>query len=93
VAFGVIVQLVLEKTDSAELKEVLSFSASVGLPITLREIGCGDLSQEMLSMVAARATAPGETIHNEPFQVTESMVAEAILEADAAGNAFKNKTA
>ena len=93
VAFGVIVQLVLEKTDSAELKEVLSFSASVGLPITLREIGCGDLSQEMLSMVAARATAPAETIHNEPFQVTESMVAEAILEADAAGNAFKNKTA
>ena len=93
VAFGVIVQLVLEKTDSTELEEVLSFSASVGLPITLREIGCGDLTQELLSMVAARATAPGETIHNEPLQVTESMVAEAILEADATGNAFKNKTA
>jgi glycerol dehydrogenase len=87
------VQLVLEKSNRTELDEVLSFSASVGLPITLREIGCEDLTDEMLSMVAARTTAPGETIHNEPFHVTESMVAEAILEADAAGNAFKNKTA
>ena len=93
VAFGVLVQLLLEKSDRSELDEVLSFSDSVGLPMTLREFGCGDLSREMLSMVAARAIAPGETIHNEPFQVTGSMVTEAILEADAAGNAFKNKTA
>lgn len=93
VAFGVIVQLVLEKSDRAELDEVLSFSASVGLPMTLSEIGCGDLSQEMLSKVAVRAIAPGETIHNEPFKVTESMVAEAILAADAEGRAFRSKAA
>ena len=93
VAFGVLVQLILEKTDRAELDEVLSFSASVGLPMTLSEIGCGDLSPEMLSMVAARAIASGETIHNEPFKVTESMVAEAILAADAEGLAFRSKAA
>jgi len=93
VAFGVLVQLILEKTDRAELDEVLSFSASVGLPMTLSEVGCGDLSPEMLSMVAARAIAPGETIHNEPFKVTESMVAEAILAADAEGRAFRSKAA
>jgi glycerol dehydrogenase len=93
VAFGVLVQLILEKSDRAELDEVLSFSASVGLPMTLSEIGCGDLSTEMLTMVSARAIAPGETIHNEPFKVTESMVAEAILAADAEGRAFRSKAA
>lgn len=91
VAFGVIVQLVLEKSSRAELDKVLSFSASVGLPMTLAEIGCQDLSQEMLANVAARAIAPGETIHNEPFKVTESMLVEAILAADAAGRAFQSK--
>lgn len=93
VAFGVLVQLLLEKSERPELDEVLSFSASVGLPMTLSEIGCGDLSGEMLSKVAARATSPGETIHNEPFKVTESMVAEAILAADAEGQAFRSKSA
>jgi glycerol dehydrogenase len=89
VAFGVIVQLVMEGSDRAELNEVLSFSASLGLPMTLADIGCQDLSKEMLGMVAARATAPGETIHNEPFEVMVPMVEDAILAADAAGRAFK----
>ena len=93
VAFGVLVQLVLEKVDRVELNEVLSFSASVGLPMTLSEIGCGDLSEEMLSKVASRATALGETIHNEPFKVTEAMVAGAIMAADEAGRVFRSNVA
>ena len=89
VAFGVIVQLVMEGSDRAQLNEVLSFSASIGLPMTLADIGCQDLSKEMLTAVAERATAPGETIHNEPFEVTRLIVADAILAADAVGLTFK----
>ncbi len=85
VAFGVIVQLVLEGASQAQLAEVFRFSTSVGLPITLAGIGCADLPGELLQQVAARSTAPGETIHNEPFEVTAAMVADAILAADAAG--------
>ena len=44
VAFGVLVQLMLEKAQPDLLKEVLGFCRSVGLPTTLAEIGCGDLS-------------------------------------------------
>lgn len=91
VAFGVIVQLVMEGAAQAELNEVLSFSASVGLPMTLADIGCQGLSAEMLQTVAARATATGETIHNEPFNVTAAMVVDAIVAADAVGQAFKEK--
>ncbi len=85
VAFGVIVQLVLEGAPRAQFDEVFRFSTSVGLPVTLAGIGCADLPRELLQQVAVRSTAPGETIHNEPFEVTVAMVADAILAADAAG--------
>ena len=43
----------------------------------------------MLEQVATRATAEGETIHNEPFDVQPDMVADAILAADAMGRAWQ----
>lgn len=85
VAFGVIVQLVLEGAPQERFAEVFRFSRSVGLPITLEGIGCAGLPRDLLTVVAERSTAPGETIHNEPFEVSAAMVADAILAADAAG--------
>jgi len=67
---------------------VLGFCCSVGLPVTLEQIGCADLPAGVMAEVAARATAQGEWTHNEPFPVTAAMVAEAIHAADAAGRAF-----
>jgi glycerol dehydrogenase len=40
--------------------------------------------------VAARATAEGETIHNEPFEVRPDMVADAVRAADALGRDWRN---
>ena len=88
VAYGLLVQLVLEGQPSAVCEEVLRFSSIVGLPITLAEIGLGDLPRELLERVAARASAEGETIHNEPFEVDVTSVADAILAADAMGRAW-----
>jgi glycerol dehydrogenase len=90
VAFGLLVQLVLEGSPRATVEQVLGFSTEVGLPITLGEIGLADLSGELLLQIARRATAPGETIHNEPFEVTPDMTADAIRAADAMGRAWKN---
>jgi glycerol dehydrogenase len=90
VAFGVLVQLVLEGKPRAVVEEVLNFSAEVGLPITLAEVGLGELPREALERVAARASAPGETIHNEPFEVRPDMVADAIVAADQIGRAWKS---
>ena len=70
VAFGLLVQLVLEGASRATVDEVLGFSAGVGLPITLADIGLHELPRDRLEPIAHRATAPGETIHNEPFEVT-----------------------
>ena len=91
VAFGLLVQLVLEGAPRATIDEVLGFSSEVGLPITLAEIGLTQLTRDQLDPIARRATAPGETIHNEPFEVTPEMVADAILAADALGRAWQKR--
>ena len=61
----------------------------MGLPVTLADIGLIDMARDLLTPIALRATAPGETIHNEPFEVTSDMVADAILAADAIGRAWR----
>jgi glycerol dehydrogenase len=89
VAYGLLVQLVLEGQPRSVLEQVLHFATEVGLPITLAEIGLVELPRELLQQVATRATAKGETIHNEPFEVHADMVADAIRAADASGRAWK----
>lgn len=89
VAYGLLVQLVLEGASRSVVERVLHFSSEVGLPITLAEIGLTELPRDLLQQVASRAMAKGETIHNEPFEVRPDMVADAILAADAMGRAWK----
>ena len=89
VAFGLVVQLMLESQAAPIVNEVLEFSSSVGLPVTFAEVGIGNPSDELLETVARRATVPGETIHNEPFAVTARMVVDAMRAADGAGVAFR----
>src|SRR5204863_9596815 len=91
VAFGLLVQLVLEGAPRATVADVLGFSSEVGLPITLAGIGLTEPTRDQLDPIARRATAPGETIHNEPFEVTPDMVADAILVADALGRAWRKQ--
>lgn len=88
VAFGTIVQLLLENAPEEEIFEVLGFCESVGLPITLEAMGIQEVKSEEILAVAKAATAEGETIHNMPFLVTAESVYAAILTADAMGKDF-----
>ncbi|MDE3196645.1 MAG: glycerol dehydrogenase [Acidobacteriota bacterium] len=90
VAFGVIVQLMMESKPREVVDEVLAFSTSVGLPVTFQGVGLGAAAKDTLKQIADRATAPGETIHNEPFAVSSAMVMEALAAANAAGQSFSN---
>ncbi len=82
VAFGVIVQLVLENAPMDELDMIIDYCQMVGLPTCLADLGVEELTKDRLMKVAEGACAPGETIHNMPFAVTPDMVAAAILAAD-----------
>lgn len=89
VAFGTLVQLVLENAPSEELEEVLEFCLSVGLPVCLADIGVDTITPEELKEVAEKACIPEESIHSMPFSVTPDAVASAILVADRIGKNFK----
>ena len=88
VAFGVMTQLMLENAPMEEITTVMDFCISVGLPITLRELGLDSITDDELRKVADAATVPGETIHFMPFEVTSDMVLAAMKAADALGNAY-----
>lgn len=81
VAFGVLVQLVLENAPQEEIETVLNFCHSVGLPTNLHMLGVKEINKDKLRAVAKAATAEGETIHNMPFVVTAQDVLCAILTA------------
>ncbi len=93
VAFGLVVQLVVEGRPSEELDRVLDFANAVGLPSTLAQLGLGDPSQETMAGIAERTLAPGETAHNEPFELTPQMLADAIWAADAIGRTRRPRAA
>ena len=88
VAFGALVELVMERRPEKTVHDVLGFSTSVNLPITLGELGLADVSDEDLMIVATAATAPDKTMHNEPFEVTAKMAFDAMKEADSIGRAW-----
>ncbi|MGV9819582.1 glycerol dehydrogenase [Nocardia xishanensis] len=85
VAFGVLTQLVLEGAPDDEIGAVLDFCDRVSLPTSLADLGLADADQKTLTAIATRATAPGETIHNEPFPVDAAMLRDALLAADSLG--------
>lgn len=92
VAFGTLVQLVLEGRGASDLNEVLDFCVRVGLPVTLSQLGLNGLSQPMALAIAERALAKGETSHNVAFPLTTESVAEALFAADALGRARLNQS-
>jgi len=92
VAFGTLVQLVLENSPLEEIEEVVEFCMSVGLPVTLEDIGIKEINYEKIKKVAEASCEPDETIHNMPFKVVAADVYAAILSADAIGKMYKNKS-
>ena len=90
VAFGTLVQLVLEGATQEEFDEVQNFCLEVGLPVTLAEIGV--TTKEQIASIAEHACVPGETIHNLAGDVQPIELYDAILQADAMGKRALGQT-
>lgn len=88
VAFGTVTQLILENAPTEEIKEVMDFCYSVGLPLTLKEIGVTDVAR--VRIAAEKACAPGETIHNMAGDITPDQLYDALLAADLLGQDYFN---
>lgn len=92
VAFGLLVHLIVDNQPESELHTIATFCSQVGLPVTLRELGCQNADQALLRKVADAAAEPGKPSGNMPFPVTGSMIYEAIVKADALGQRYKKTT-
>ena len=88
VAFGTLVQLVLEDAGEDEIMEVIDFCSEVGLPVTLKGLGIEEVKPEQIMEVAKLACAPEDTMGNMPFEVTPEDLYAAIMGADALGRYY-----
>lgn len=88
VAFGTITQLVLEDIPADELEDIINWCIELGLPVTLKELGITEVTDEKLMAVATAACAENDTLHNMPFEVTPESVCAAMKAADAYGRYY-----
>lgn len=80
VAFGTLVQMVLEKRPMGEIERVMRWCRELGLPVRLSDLG--KLDRSYLSVAAEKACDPKDTMSCMPFLVTSKMVLDAIVEVD-----------
>lgn len=87
VAFGLASQLCLdEDADPVERLAVMDFMVAVGLPVTLEELGLGDITDEQLMDLATTLCEPGQITHNHVFPVTPFDLYSAMVAADKLGH-------
>ena len=87
VAFGTIAQLVMEGYPTEEIDSVINFCKAVGLPVTLRELGVADTSQENLMKAAEVACGEGLTTHNSYVEIKPDLILRAMIGANTLGEA------
>lgn len=88
VAFGVIVQLILENASKETLNTVLEFCKSLSLPTCLKDLGVVELDDERLMKVAELSCSEEDSMGNMPFPVAPEDVFSAIRAADLIGGAL-----
>ncbi|GJM69591.1 hypothetical protein HMSSN036_18070 [Paenibacillus macerans] len=82
VAYGTLVQLMLELHPEAEIIKYIDFYQELGLPTTLKELHLEHVTFEELLKVGQAATQPNETMVNLSNEITAEQVANAILAVD-----------
>ena len=90
VAFCVLAQLVLENALE-DLREVMEFSNSVGLPLCFKDLGYDPVVPQEVRLASEKACVPNSTIHHMPFEVTPDMVFQALMAADVYGRDFRDR--
>lgn len=89
VAFGLLVQLVLENRSSEFLDDFIGFYRSIDLPCTLGELGLKKATDKHLQVIAERSCYQGSHIYKMTVPVDEKILIDAILLADALGRQSK----
>jgi len=90
VGFGLITQLCLDDDMAVErINEIVDFEIAVGLPVTFADIGLSGVTRERLQPIGDICAGPGSLCANHPFKVTADSIVNAMIAADALGEARK----
>ena len=90
VAFGVLTQLCLdEDTDPEEMIEIVDFEIAIGLPVTFADLNLAGITRDGLQGIGQACASEGSLCGNHCFEVTEDSVIDAMIAADALGQARK----
>jgi glycerol dehydrogenase-like iron-containing ADH family enzyme len=88
VAYGILVQLRLEEMiqnsqlAAAARQQLLQFYGEIGLPMTLPDLGLGQITLSDLQHAATVACQPSSDIHRLPFAVTPAQLMAAMVSTD-----------
>jgi glycerol dehydrogenase-like iron-containing ADH family enzyme len=89
VAYGILVQLRLEEMvqgnqlAASARQQLLKFYAEIGLPVSLGDLGLGDITLTQLQKAAEVALKPNSDIHRLPFAVALEMLMAAMVSTTA----------
>ena len=90
VAFGLLVQFLLEERSQQCINEMLSFYHKIGLPTTLAKLGIEAPTSEILAPAIEAICEPTSTINNMPVEILPEMVEKAILTMNHLGESFQS---
>lgn len=82
VAFGMIVNLILEGFPDEDIFDLAHFYKEVGLPLTLEDLGLKEFKEEEWREVAKTACSEEDTMTNMALDVEPDDVYQSILFAD-----------
>lgn len=91
VAYGLLVQLILEDVSEGEFQRYLALYQQLGLPTTLADIKLDQVSYQALIDIGKQATQPTETIHYIGSGITAEKVAQAFTEVNRLGTSSKKR--
>lgn len=91
VAYGTLVELILDNSDHARFEKFLKFDLKLGLPTTLADLHLGSASDEDLMKVAIQACDDNDTMDCMPTDITPEDVFAAIKAVDEYSKDFQNK--
>ncbi|SED19087.1 glycerol dehydrogenase [Rhodobacter sp. 24-YEA-8] len=83
VAFGTLCLLMLENRATEEIAAMIRFCRSLGLPVTLAELGLEEVTTEEITRVAGAALAPGQCTWATPVALSVESLRDAIFALDA----------
>jgi glycerol dehydrogenase len=89
VAIGILASLFLTQRPSALIEQIYRFHLATRLPVCLADLAVTDKSREHLMVAVRRAMRPGEVTYWEPVQYDETDCLNALIAADAYGEAIK----